>query len=196
MHPQLDVHNVPQEDIVGPTSYVWYTWSTDVKDARDKNTAKPSVHPRYVEGWRFDAEKRLSESGAPRYDIASINSQESAAALKAHRLTKSLQITCNQARKCNQPILSEKEAMSTLGQINGNNAGTQNSSTVIDTAVAAHKPIRVGTDCSGMESPIQALAGMKVPFYQVFACDKDPDSKKSIEANWKPVCLPRHHHEG
>ena len=38
-----------------------------------------------------------------------------------------------------------------------------------------------------MESPIQALEGMKMPFDHVFACDKDPDSKITIQANWTPA---------
>ncbi len=46
--------------------------------------------------------------------------------------------------------------------------------------------LRVGTDCSGIEAPIQALKNLKVPFRHVFACEKDKFARKSIEANYKP----------
>jgi hypothetical protein len=184
LYPTLDVNNVPGRDIAGPTSYFWYTWSTDVKAERDRNMALKSPKRSNVNDWVFNAEVRLSESGAPRYDIASISSHESAASKKAMQLAKFLQTNCNQAKDGKQPILSEKETTSTLGQING-----EPKIPVIVSAAAAPKPIRVGTDCSGMESPIQALEGMKMPFHHVFACDNDPNSKKSIEANWDPSTL-------
>ena len=43
--------------------------------------------------------------------------------------------------------------------------------------------LRIGTDCSGIEAPIQALLQMQVPFEHVFSCDSDPYVLKSIEAN-------------
>jgi DNA (cytosine-5)-methyltransferase 1 len=46
--------------------------------------------------------------------------------------------------------------------------------------------IKIGTDCSGIEAPIQALQQMGVPFVHSFACDKDLFSLKSIKANYKP----------
>ena len=46
--------------------------------------------------------------------------------------------------------------------------------------------LRVGTDCSGIEAPIQALKNLKIPFRHVFACEKDKFARKSIEANYKP----------
>ena len=48
------------------------------------------------------------------------------------------------------------------------------------------KVIRIGTDCSGIEAPIQALIQMKIPFKHKWACDYDKYSKQSIEANYKP----------
>ena len=38
-YPKYDVNNVRLPDIVGPTSYVWYTWSTSVKEERDRKLA-------------------------------------------------------------------------------------------------------------------------------------------------------------
>lgn len=49
--------------------------------------------------------------------------------------------------------------------------------------------LRVGTDCSGIEAPIQALKNLKIPFKHVFACEKDKFARKSIEANYKPEIM-------
>ena len=44
----------------------------------------------------------------------------------------------------------------------------------------------VGTDCSGLEAPIQALSNLNLLFSHEFSCDNDPEVMKSIEANFKP----------
>ncbi len=49
--------------------------------------------------------------------------------------------------------------------------------------------LRVGTDCSGIEAPIQALKNLKIPFQHVFACEKDKFARESILANYKPDIL-------
>lgn len=46
--------------------------------------------------------------------------------------------------------------------------------------------LRVGTDCSGIEAPIEALIQLKVPFAHKWSCEKDKFARKSIEANYKP----------
>jgi len=46
--------------------------------------------------------------------------------------------------------------------------------------------IRVGTDCSGMEAPIQALQGLGVNFVHNFSCDIDKFARATIEANFPP----------
>lgn len=46
--------------------------------------------------------------------------------------------------------------------------------------------LRIGTDCSGIEAPIQALLQMNIPFEHSFTCDKDPYALKSIKANYHP----------
>lgn len=46
--------------------------------------------------------------------------------------------------------------------------------------------IRIGTDCSGIEAPLQALRRMGVPFRHVFSCEKDPHCQESIKANYHP----------
>lgn len=46
--------------------------------------------------------------------------------------------------------------------------------------------LRVGTDCSGIEAPIQALIQLKIPFRHVFACDSDKYVRASINANYHP----------
>ncbi len=49
--------------------------------------------------------------------------------------------------------------------------------------------IKIGTDCSGIEAPIQALIKLKVPFIHEFSCEIDPYAKKSILANYNPKIL-------
>ena len=46
--------------------------------------------------------------------------------------------------------------------------------------------IRIGTDCSGIEAPIQALMQLGIPFEHKWACEKDKFARQSIEANYKP----------
>lgn len=46
--------------------------------------------------------------------------------------------------------------------------------------------LRIGTDCSGIEAPIQALLQMNIPFEHSFTCDKDSYALASIKANYHP----------
>jgi len=45
-------------------------------------------------------------------------------------------------------------------------------------------PIRVGTDCSGMEAPIQAIRNLGVNFQHEFSCDINAHARSTIEANF------------
>jgi DNA (cytosine-5)-methyltransferase 1 len=49
--------------------------------------------------------------------------------------------------------------------------------------------LRVGTDCSGIEAPIQALLQLKIPFEHVFSSDIDKYCIQSIKANYKPKII-------
>ena len=49
--------------------------------------------------------------------------------------------------------------------------------------------LRVGTDCSGIEAPIQALQQLKIPFEHVFSCEKDKYALESIRANYNPKII-------
>jgi DNA (cytosine-5)-methyltransferase 1 len=44
--------------------------------------------------------------------------------------------------------------------------------------------LRVGTDCSGIEAPIQALKQLNISYSHEFSCEIDKFCKKSIEANY------------
>ncbi len=46
--------------------------------------------------------------------------------------------------------------------------------------------LTIGTDCSGMEAPLQALANMKIPHDHLFSCDFDPHAQSTIKANFAP----------
>jgi hypothetical protein len=48
------------------------------------------------------------------------------------------------------------------------------------------KTLSVGTDCSGMEAPIQALQNMQIPIDHVFSCDNCPKVVSTIKANHQP----------
>lgn len=50
-------------------------------------------------------------------------------------------------------------------------------------------PLRVGTDCSGLDAPIWALKFMKVPFEHVFASEVDPYCVRTILANDPPAVV-------
>lgn len=49
--------------------------------------------------------------------------------------------------------------------------------------------LRVGTDCSGIEAPIQALMQMNIPFKHVFSSDIDKYCIQSIKANYNPEII-------
>jgi DNA (cytosine-5)-methyltransferase 1 len=51
------------------------------------------------------------------------------------------------------------------------------------------RPLRVGTDCSGIEAPIQALKNLGINFEHVFSCEIDKYARDSIKANYKPGIL-------
>ena len=47
--------------------------------------------------------------------------------------------------------------------------------------------LKVGTDCSGMEAPLQALNNLGVTVEHVFSCDIDEHAKKTIQENYPPL---------
>ncbi len=51
------------------------------------------------------------------------------------------------------------------------------------------EPLRVGTDCSGIEAPIQALQQLGIPFRHVFSSEIDKYCIQSIKANYEPEIL-------
>ena len=48
------------------------------------------------------------------------------------------------------------------------------------------RPLTVGTDCSGIEAPLQALHNLTVPFTHVFSSECDKVVQSTIHANWHP----------
>ena len=48
------------------------------------------------------------------------------------------------------------------------------------------KPLRIGTDCSGIEAPIQALIQLNIPHKHIWSSDIDKWCIKSIKANYSP----------
>ena len=46
--------------------------------------------------------------------------------------------------------------------------------------------ISIGTDCSGIESPIECLKQLKISFKHMFSCEKDTYAKKMILYNYHP----------
>lgn len=46
--------------------------------------------------------------------------------------------------------------------------------------------LTIGTDCSGIEAPIQALKQMNIPYHHVFSSETDKFCLQSIKANYDP----------
>lgn len=46
------------------------------------------------------------------------------------------------------------------------------------------RPLRIGTDCSGMETPVMALRRLKVAHDHKFSCDIDGNVKKQLQTNF------------
>jgi len=51
------------------------------------------------------------------------------------------------------------------------------------------RPLRIGTDCSGIEAPIVALQQLKIPFQHVFSSEIDPSCISTIQSNFHPQIL-------
>jgi len=51
------------------------------------------------------------------------------------------------------------------------------------------RPLRIGTDCSGIEAPIVALQQLKIPYIHVFSSELDPSCIDTIQANFHPQIL-------
>jgi DNA (cytosine-5)-methyltransferase 1 len=49
--------------------------------------------------------------------------------------------------------------------------------------------MKVGTDCSGIEAPIQALRNLNIPFEHVFSCENNRQALLSLTANFTPVTI-------
>jgi DNA (cytosine-5)-methyltransferase 1 len=49
--------------------------------------------------------------------------------------------------------------------------------------------LTIGTDCSGIEAPIQALQQLGIPHRHIWSCDIDNYCIQSIKANYKPEIL-------
>jgi DNA (cytosine-5)-methyltransferase 1 len=49
--------------------------------------------------------------------------------------------------------------------------------------------LKVGTDCSGIEAPIQALKKLKINFSHEWSCEIDKYARESIKANYNPKIL-------
>jgi DNA (cytosine-5)-methyltransferase 1 len=50
--------------------------------------------------------------------------------------------------------------------------------------MALTRPVKIGTDCSGMEAPIQAMRNLPVQYQHKFSCDVNKDARATIEANF------------
>ena len=49
--------------------------------------------------------------------------------------------------------------------------------------------LRIGTDCSGIETPIAALRQLGIPHRHVWSCEIDKFARKTIEANYDPEIM-------
>ena len=49
--------------------------------------------------------------------------------------------------------------------------------------------IKIGTDCSGLEAPVQAIKNLGIPFQHSFSCDNDIKVCESIKSSFSPKTL-------
>jgi len=49
--------------------------------------------------------------------------------------------------------------------------------------------LKVGTDCSGIEAPIQALEILKIKYKHLFSSEIDPRTRNLIECNYEPEII-------
>jgi len=54
----------------------------------------------------------------------------------------------------------------------------------METELVKITPLRVGTDCSGIEAPIQALLQSNIPFHHVWSCEVDKYAIQTCKANY------------
>jgi DNA (cytosine-5)-methyltransferase 1 len=54
---------------------------------------------------------------------------------------------------------------------------------------SSNRPLRIGTDCSGIETPIMALLQMKIPFIHEFSSEIDTYCVRTIQANFCPKII-------
>jgi DNA (cytosine-5)-methyltransferase 1 len=49
--------------------------------------------------------------------------------------------------------------------------------------------MNIGTDCSGIEAPIQALSQLNIPFHHKWSCEIDKFARQSIQSNYEPEIM-------
>jgi DNA (cytosine-5)-methyltransferase 1 len=49
--------------------------------------------------------------------------------------------------------------------------------------------LKVGTDCSGLDTPLIALDNLNIPYTHIFSCEIDKYARKSLMANHNPIHL-------
>ena len=52
---------------------------------------------------------------------------------------------------------------------------------------AQSKKVKVGTDCSGMDTPLIALENLGIKYDHIFSCEHDKYARRTIQANHMPV---------
>ena len=59
----------------------------------------------------------------------------------------------------------------------------------IPRTVDAPRPLRIGTDCSGMGAPIFAIRNLRIPYARIVASDIDARARRLIRANHNPQLI-------
>ena len=76
-----------------------------------------------------------------------------------------------------------KKAREIFAAWTGNSSGVR----VSACALVSQGKVRVGTDCSGAESPVWALKSMGIPHEHVFSCDWKEHVREFIKATCPPT---------
>ncbi|MDP7647102.1 MAG: DNA (cytosine-5-)-methyltransferase, partial [Candidatus Woesearchaeota archaeon] len=151
----------------------------DAKAAKDAsrptlNVLQPKeLHP------RFDQEPRSGPAKMPKRE--EIRLAESLARKRAYQMY-------NQAYSIQSSYIQDHQTFFTEGIGKESKATNKSAVPLITTGgrCTRKEPFKVGTDCSGMEAPIQALDNLQANYEHTFSSDNDPKVQATIKANFKP----------
>ena len=141
--------------------------------------------------------RRILEAALQKLSPTELRALLAAATAKAQTVTTSVgappSIELDSARRCASPAPAKRcrtgydghaSAPPDTSTLRLPRSGGGSSAETSQTPSQAAAAIQIGTDCSGIEAPIQALENLGVHFEHVFSSDKDRHARAMIRANF------------